>query len=231
MRRMFSALVMMTTLGVPFAVPANAIAGEREVNATVTSRTTIRIGATSLDEYHLQLREPRAGFVAERLRSPPNPPHFSIACKIKPSAAHETAACERNGSATIPRERRDRRFGCRRGLRTASSAATAYAASVACQTSVVHRHRVLHGQNHGSRDESQRGRRGGRSSRLATWHGDQIGGPGRSIQRNIHGHGHWTERTRPSPRSVSSRLRRGRAVRPPIRPSVDRAMTAVFLPN
>ena len=39
MRRMFSALVMMTTLGVPFAVPANAIAGEREVNATVTSRT------------------------------------------------------------------------------------------------------------------------------------------------------------------------------------------------
>lgn len=36
---------------------------------------------------------------------------------------------------------------------------------------------------------------------------------------------------RPSPQSVSSRLRRGRAVRPPIRPSVDRAMSLLQRQN
>jgi len=135
----------------------------------------------------------------------------------------------RNGSAAIHCKHRDRRIGCGSGLR-AKPAATA-APHSAYPAHVLHRHCVLRGQNHGSRDESRRRRRCGRSTRLTTGHGDQIGGPGRSIQRNIHGHGHWTESTRPSPRSVSSRLRRGRAVRPPIRPSVDRAMSLLQRQN
>jgi len=130
----------------------------------------------------------------------------------------------RNGSAAIHRKRRDRRPGHCPGLRTKPPAATA-APHSACSARVLHRHRVLRRQNHGGRNESYRGRRCGRSTRLATWHGDQVGGPRRSIQRNIHGHGYWTESTWAPARCVSSRLRRGRAVRPPIRPRVDRAMS------
>jgi hypothetical protein len=36
---MFSALIMTTTLAVAFVVPTSAVAGERRVEATITSRT------------------------------------------------------------------------------------------------------------------------------------------------------------------------------------------------
>ena len=68
MRRILSALVMMMTLGVPFVVPANAIAGERAVNATVTSRTYDPYRR----DYHVwDRREERAyrAYLAERHRA------------------------------------------------------------------------------------------------------------------------------------------------------------------
>src|SRR2546428_2850718 len=39
MRRMFSALLMATTLTAPFVVPTSALAGERRANATIRLRT------------------------------------------------------------------------------------------------------------------------------------------------------------------------------------------------
>jgi hypothetical protein len=68
MRRMFSALAMTTTLAAPFVVAANAVAGERDVNATITLRT---YDPYRHDYHRWDQREERAyrAYLAERHRA------------------------------------------------------------------------------------------------------------------------------------------------------------------
>ena len=68
MRKMFSALIMTTTLAVPFVVPTSAVAGERPVGATITVRT---YDPYRRDYHAWDRREARAyrAYLAERHRA------------------------------------------------------------------------------------------------------------------------------------------------------------------
>ena len=68
MRRIFSALVMTTTLAAPFVVPTSALAGERRESATITVRT---YDPYRHDYHRWDRREERAyrAYLAERHRA------------------------------------------------------------------------------------------------------------------------------------------------------------------
>ena len=123
-----------------------------------------------------------------------------------------------------PLDRRGRRSAHHPRMRSEPSAAIADASSAARAAGVVHGDRVLPGTDDGGWNEGGRGRGGGRPACVAARHSDPAGGPRRSIQRRLHGHGHRAESSWPSTRSVSSRLCRSRAVRPSDRPGLDRAL-------
>ena len=68
MRRMFSALLMMTTLGASIAVPTSALAGESRVSVNITRRT---YDPYRRDYHAWDQREERSyrAYLAERHRS------------------------------------------------------------------------------------------------------------------------------------------------------------------
>jgi len=68
MRRIFSALVMTTTLAAPFVVPTSAFAGERRETVTITARTYDPYRR----DYHVWDRReerPYRAYLAERHRA------------------------------------------------------------------------------------------------------------------------------------------------------------------